>query len=119
MLAIGDDDFRAMGGADRNMPLAVAIAAFMLVTALTMLFAGIFALQRKGWGLSAAAIGLAAFTFLLDIVNMVINLGNAPQQGGPEETSAIICVVAFETIFWLGYLVTNGILLAKASRHFR
>ena len=119
VLALGENAFGGMGGADRNKPLAVAIAAFMLVTALTMLFAGIFALQRKGWGVSATAIALAAFTFMLDIVNMVVNLGNMPRQGGPEETTGIVCAVAFEAIFWLGYLVTNGILLAKSSRHFR
>jgi len=119
MLAVGADGAPWMAGEEQNVPLAATIAGFMLVTALVMLFAGVLALQRKGWGLTAAALGLAAFTFLLDIVNIVLTVRNNQGAGGPDETAGIVCATSFEAVFWLGYLVTNGILLAKAGRHFR
>ena len=119
MLALGEDAAPWLAGVQQNVPLAATIAMFMLVTALVMLFAGILALQRKGWGLTATALGLAAFTFLLDIVNIVVTVRNNRGAGGPDETAGIVCGASFEAVFWLGYLVTNGILLAKAGRHFR
>ncbi len=119
MLALGEDAAPWLAGVQQNVPLAATIATFMLVTALVMLFAGILTLQRKGWGLTATALGLAAFTFLLDIVNIVVTVRKNPGAGGPDETAGIVCAISFESVFWLGYIVTNGILLAKAGRHFR
>jgi len=108
-----------------NMAMEVGLVFCYLATALVMIFAGVMALQRKGRGLSVAAMGLAAITFVVGLVNFVMTLQNKQPgpfgggQGQPGQEVGMVCGFAMLAIFWLGYLVTNGILLAKSGRHFR
>lgn len=106
-----------------NMALEVGVVIGYLATAFVMIFAGILALQRKGYGLSVTAMALAALTFVLGLVNGILSIQNNQAAFGPgpqqAQEAGMVCGFVLLAVFWLGYLVTNGILLSKAGRHFR
>jgi hypothetical protein len=113
------DDLRQPGDPKPNLALDVVSLLAHLACGVVLLFAGTLVLQRKGWGLSVGALLLAAFCLVLDILDIALHVQGQAGPIDPDETASMVCGVVFLVVFWLGYLVTNGILLAKAGRHFR
>ena len=120
------NQLQAGGGAPMNVPRELLLAFGYLGTAIILIFAGVMALGRKGYGLSVTAMLSAALMLVVGLVAGVMNIQEeqlqqqrmgVPQQ--PGEELGVFCFVAMLSVFWLGYLVTNGILLSKSGRHFR
>lgn len=117
-LVVGDD-LRQPGAPKPNLALDVLSLLAHATCGIVMLFAGTFALQRRGWGVSVGALLLAAVCLVLDMVDIAASVRGQAGPRDPDDEVGMVCGVASLAIFWLGYLVTNGILLAKAGRHFR
>lgn len=115
------EELRAQGGPDPNMPLEVALVVGYFATGLVMLFAGVFALKRQGKGLCATAIALAVVLLLLGLVNGVLNIQQVNRMGPqpPGTEVGMACGVGLLVLFWLGYIITCGLMLSRAGRYFR
>lgn len=118
-LAFGAELIQGLGGPEPNWAMELLVLVSYFATGLVALFAGILTLQRKGFGLSMAAIGLACVSLLLGLVNAVMNIQADDEPAEPGEEVGMVCGFAILVLFWLGYIITAGILLSKAGRHFR
>ncbi len=95
---------------------AHALHGLMAVASVVLLVAGMTTLRRRPaarvW--SVVAMSVAGVLLLLNLGDMVLNL--PVFAGRPGETAGVLFGVIYHLVFWLGYLIPVGSLLASGSR---
>lgn len=92
------------------------IHVLMVLAALVPLVAGIQTLRKRPtarvWTIIALVV--AGVLLVLNLVQVVLNL--PAFTGVPGETSSVMCGASYQLLFWLGYMIPVGVLLASAGK---
>ena len=95
---------------------AHALHGLMVVASVVLLVAGMTTLRRRPaarvW--SVVAMSVAGLLLLLSLGDTMLNL--PVFAGRPGETAAVLFGVIYHLVFWLGYLIPVGSLLAAGRR---
>ena len=95
---------------------AHALHGLMVVASVVLLVAGMTTLRRRPaarvW--SVVAMSVAGLLLLLNLGDMVLNLPVC--AGRPGEMVGVFFGVIYHLVFWLGYLIPVGSLLASGGR---